>query len=74
MWFGLLEPMFLVGWFQEAGLELPEYNEDLFRGHIESDEQARHILQALRPNLWRPQILRSDPIQNIVCESLRDSK
>ena len=70
IWFGLLEPIFLEGWFDEAGLELPEYNEDLFRGHIESDEQARQILKALRPNLWRPQILRSDPSRHIICESL----
>ena len=70
IWFGLLEPIFLESWFQEAGIALPEYNEDLFRGHIESEEQARHILKALRPNLWHPQILRSDPTHRIVCETL----
>lgn len=74
IWFGLLEPIFLDSWFQEAGLELPDYNEELFRGHIESEEQARHILKALRPHIWRPQILRPDPALHIVCELLEDSK
>lgn len=73
IWFGVLEPIFLESWFQEVGLELPEYNEELFRGHIESEEQALHILKALRPHTWLPQVLRSDPSQRIVCELLKDS-
>lgn len=53
IWWGLLEPL-----FTESKLESVDkpadfdfrgsYNEDLFRGHIESQETARHILQALR--------------------------
>jgi hypothetical protein len=58
IWYGLLEPIFTEAELTEgllASVEKPEgldlhgsYNEDLFRGHIETDEAARHILKALR--------------------------
>jgi hypothetical protein len=70
VWFGLLEPLLVVDWFHQAGVSPPQYNEDLFRGYIESDEQARHILKALSYRLWEPQILRRYPDGQIACEDL----
>lgn len=70
IWFGLLDGMILESLFLDKGLSLPDYNEGLFRGHIESEAQASQILKALRPSTWVPQILRSDPSQGIVCEIL----
>ena len=58
IWHGLLEPMFTEAECSEgrlASVEKPVeidffnlYNEDLFRGYIDSDEDARCIVKALR--------------------------
>lgn len=71
IWFGLLEEAFISELFPE-GFDPPIYDEPLFRGHIESAEQGRHILKALRPESWLPQILRRDPAHGVTCEILEN--
>jgi len=57
IWHGLLEPIATEAEFENgrlASIVKPEdfefctYNEDLFRGHIDSDEAAGYIFKALR--------------------------
>ena len=58
IWYGLLEPLFAEAEFREgrlASVDKPAdmdlmhaYNEDLFRGDIDSAETAQHIFKALR--------------------------
>jgi hypothetical protein len=53
VWFGLLEPMSTES--KVGAADIPDdfnfrdaYNEELFKGYIESEEAAMHILKALR--------------------------
>jgi hypothetical protein len=71
IWFGLLDKVFVESLFDDHGLEPVEYNEPLFRGHIESAEQGRQLLKALRPESVLPQILTVDPDKGIVCELIK---
>jgi len=71
IWFGLLEKVFVESLFHDHGVEPVDYDEPLFRGHIESVEQARHILKALRPEGVLPQILTVDPNKGICCELIK---
>jgi hypothetical protein len=58
IWHGLLEPLFAETEFTEGRLAsvarpantdfIRSYNEDLFRGYIDSAEAAEHIFKALR--------------------------
>jgi hypothetical protein len=58
IWHGLLEPLFAEAEFAEGRLAsvarpanmdfICSYNEDLFRGEIDSAETAEHIFKALR--------------------------
>jgi hypothetical protein len=57
IWNGLLDPLVTGAEFESGrmtSVELPDdfdfhcYNKDLFRGHIDSAETARHIFRALR--------------------------
>ena len=58
IWHGLLEPLFTEGEFADGRLAsvvrptnmdfIHSYNEDLFRGDIDSAETAQHIFKALR--------------------------
>jgi hypothetical protein len=58
IWHGLLEPLFAEGEFTDGRLAsvarppdmdfIRSYNEDLFRGYIDSAETAAHIFKALR--------------------------
>lgn len=58
IWYGLLEPLFAEAEFVEGRLAsvakpadmdfIHSYNEDLFRGDIDSAETAEHIFKALR--------------------------
>lgn len=69
IWWGCLDDIFITTLFHDAGLEPSSYDEPLFRGHIESDEQARHILRALRLDGRFPQVLRRDASKGVVCEA-----
>jgi hypothetical protein len=71
IWFGLLERVLVESLFHDHGLEPVDYDEPLFRGHIESAEQACHILKALRPEAVLPQILTVDPSNGIICEPIK---
>ena len=70
IWSGLLEDVMVEAMFRDRGLAPVDYTETLFRGYIENDEQARHILKALRLDVGFPQILRADPTHGIICEAL----
>ena len=70
IWFGLLEKVLVESWFRHHGLEPVDYDEPLFRGYIESEDGARHILQALRVDRIFPQILKAEPTQGIISELL----
>ncbi len=72
IWWGCLESFAIEVLFRDHGLEPADYDEPLFRGYIDSEEQARHILKALRPCDRLPQVLRGDPNRGIVCESLEE--
>lgn len=58
IWYGLLEPLFAEAEFTEGRLAsvakpaemdfMHSYNEDLFRGDIDSAETAKHVFKALR--------------------------
>lgn len=78
IWHGLLDPV-LVNITSDnhilQDLDLFEqYQETLFRGYIESNENAHHILDALKINTlnahFMPQILQKDINQNISCQLL----
>jgi len=70
VWTGLLEDVMVEAMFLDHGVPPMNYTESIFRGYIETDEQARHILRALRLGQGFPQILRADPSHGIVCELL----
>lgn len=70
VWNGLLDDGLVDALFAELNLPPVEYTETLFRGYIDSDEQARIILRALRVDKALPQVLRRDPQYGIVCDQL----
>ena len=80
VWFGLLEPLFTESKMESA--TVPDdfdfrdaYNEELFKGHIISNETARHILHALRIGTSHtyaaPHILTIDSKETLRCEVMR---
>lgn len=85
VWRGLLEPMFTEAELTEGQLALVDkpddlsaflrsYNETLFRGYIDSDDTAEHILQALRiqssSQYPLPQELRRGSDNKLSCDKL----
>ena len=46
------------------------YHTPLFRGYIETEDEAKIILKALRSDRLRPSILRIDEDNQICCDSL----
>ena len=82
IWTGLLEAFGTEAEFESgrmASVELPDqfdfgsYNEDLFRGHIDSHEAAVHIFKALRIEKGAralPQVLTTGPDRKLRCECL----
>ena len=68
VWNGLLDDGLVHALFDELGLPLVDYTETLFRGYIDSDDQARIILRALRCDKALPQVIRRDPEHGIVCD------
>jgi hypothetical protein len=70
IWFGLLDNILAETLFRNHGMEPVNYDEPLFRGYIEFEVEATHILKALRIDRVFPQRLRSDPIKGIVCDPL----
>ncbi len=72
IWWGSLDPIPIERLLCETGVAPASYDEPLFHGHVESDDQASHILRAFRLSATRPQILRHTS-RGIVCESLSES-
>jgi hypothetical protein len=73
IWRGLLEPLFAESHL--GFVDLPEdfdfresYNEELFKGWIESEEAARHIVKALRLDDVLPQMLSAAADGNLQCD------
>ena len=46
------------------------YNTPLFRGYIQTEDEAKVILKALRPEKFKPSVLRLDEHQRLCCDSL----
>jgi hypothetical protein len=73
IWRGLLEPL-----FAESSLgfvDMPEdfdfgesYTEELFRGYIDTAEQAPHIMRALRLDSVPPQVLGTERDGRLRCD------
>ena len=79
VWFGLLEPIFaesrLESLDKPADFDFREaYVEELFKGHIDSEETAAHILKALRVGTSHaystPQILSGGSKNELRCDVL----
>ena len=75
IWWGLLEAMFTEAKFENVALPddfdfYEAYNEKLFRGYIETNESAAHILRALRvtAHYARPQVLSRDNENGLRCD------
>ena len=86
IWHGLLEPMFAEAECENGRLasvttpddfDFGNYTEDLFRGHIDSDETAAYIFKALRvresPRYRRPQVLRCGVDNGLRCDWLQEA-
>jgi hypothetical protein len=73
IWFGLIEPFSAEGRFEPpiTELDFPSmYNEPLFRGYIDSQEEALVVLKTLRLKRYGlPQVLLGAP-NDIRCERL----
>lgn len=69
-WMGTLETAILDVLFADSETEAPDYNEPLFRGHIDSQSQGAEILRALRLHTQSPQVLQKEEDGQIVCEAL----
>jgi len=73
VWRGLLEPLFAGS--RLGFVELPDdcdfhknYNEELFRGYIESQAAARHVIKALHLDSARPQVLSTGTDGKLRCD------
>jgi hypothetical protein len=72
VWRGLLEPLFAeprLGFVDmPEGFELEAYTENLFRGYIESAEDASHVIKALRLDAVPPQVLGTGTDGKLRCD------
>jgi hypothetical protein len=86
IWNGLLDPLVTGAEFESgkmASVKLPDdfdfnsYNEDLFRGYIDSAETAKHIFKALRiggdHTRSPPQVLTTGPDRKLRCDRVGDA-
>jgi len=80
IWFGLLEPIFAEAALESAtrpnNFDFATYNEDLFRGHIDSVEAAKWIFKALRVgesgHYAQPQVLSRGADNNLRCDVIQE--
>ena len=78
VWDGFFDPSFIGQEFLDliarsgfSDFDFGEqYNTPLFRGFIETKEQAEIVLNALRIDKFRPSVLKIDEENHINCESL----
>ena len=73
VWRGLLEPLFAES--RLGVVDLPDdcdfhknYSEELFRGYIDSQEAARHVIKALRLDSAPPHVLSTGTDGNLRCD------
>jgi hypothetical protein len=73
VWRGLLEPLFAES--RLGFVDLPDdcdfhknYNEEQFRGYIESQAAARHVIKALRLDSAPPQVLSTGTDGKLRCD------
>ncbi len=74
IWNGLLEPLFVASRLEKQNILFPEkldfheYETPLFRGYIESPEEAKCILHALRLDTCSlPQVLTGNEENKLAC-------
>jgi hypothetical protein len=79
VWRGLLEP--LLAESRLGFVDLPDdcdfhenYTEELFRGYIESQETARHVIKALRLDSAPPQVLSTGTDGKLRCDIFMGSQ
>jgi hypothetical protein len=86
IWHGLLEPLFAEAEFVEGRLAsiatpadmdfIHSYNEDLFRGDIDSAETAEHIFKALRVGAGGryalPEVLTGGTDNTLMCQLMEN--
>ena len=85
IWHGLLEPIVteaecengrLASVVKPEDFDFRDYNEDLFRGHIDSDEAAGYIFKALRvgeAHRQLPQVLSRGEDNALRCDLLQET-
>lgn len=77
VWSGLFDIAITEGIFEAKSVEgfdlFRQYNEDLFRGHITTCEEAAVILKALRLERYLPAKLRVDEAGCLLCENLKQA-
>jgi hypothetical protein len=75
IWYGFLESFFVESRLLSHGLSedvadgFVNQDEGLFRGYIESEEQAKHILKAFRFSRYIPQSLKFEPGASVAWDS-----
>jgi len=70
VWYGCPDPMAYDVLSQKIGEEVPDFEERMFRGYIETAIQGEHIIKALRLSENSPQVLRTAE-EKLVCEHLK---
>ena len=70
VWYGPLESIFLQSFLEKLGIPFHDDEEKLFRGWIESNEQAVTILTALRFDKMRPHVYEQSAEGKIICRTL----
>jgi hypothetical protein len=73
VWRGLLEPLFAESRLGFVNLPVDfdfhrNYREELFRGYIESQEAAGHVIKALRVDSAPPQVLSTGTDGKLRCD------
>ncbi|MEK6232661.1 MAG: hypothetical protein N2A42_12500 [Luteolibacter sp.] len=68
IWWGALESTFLFSLFGD--IEPPDYNEPLFRGYIETDQEASIILKSLHLTSYAPNKIEKTEDGKIICSLL----
>ena len=77
VWRGLLEPLFAES--RLGFVDLPDdfefhenFTEELFRGYIESQEAARHVIKALRLDATPAQVLSTGTDGKLRCDLIEN--
>ena len=79
VWRGLLEPLFAES--RLGFVDLPDdfefhenFTEELFRGYIESQEAARHVIKALRLDATPAQVLSTGTDGKLRCDLIENAE